>query len=229
MAELVSEVRTLADSRRLNLDLSLQGRPHSVSQRVESSVVEAVHTALEIASLSEELQSLSLSVEYRDSGIYIKIDHDGTFDAASRAAAETSVVSTFARLGASGGGVVFSLGRGFGMRLEITAPYNGVTIKGAPIAPSPENEELEVPGVRGTAPGGARPDAALVERLTTQEDACLALLAVGYSNKEIANRLHISTGTVKFHLAQIYQKRGVQGRGRGAAVARARELGLIFD
>ena len=73
------------------------------------------------------------------------------------------------------------------------------------------------------------PYAPLVERLTAQEQACLDLLALGYSNKEIAAQMNIGVGTVKYHLAQIYQKLDVQGRGRGAAVARARELGLIFD
>ena len=68
-----------------------------------------------------------------------------------------------------------------------------------------------------------------VERLTAQEATTLNLLAAGLSNKEIAGRMHLGVGTVKFHLAQIYQKLGVQGRGRVAAVARARELGLIFD
>ncbi len=70
---------------------------------------------------------------------------------------------------------------------------------------------------------------AVYERLTPQEETTLSLLAAGLSNKEIAGRMNLGVGTVKFHLAQIYQKLGVQGRGRGAAVARARELGLLFD
>ena len=70
---------------------------------------------------------------------------------------------------------------------------------------------------------------ARIPRLTPQEEVALSLLASGFSNKEIASRMGIGVGTVKYHLAQIYQKLDVQGRGRGAAVARARELGLIFD
>jgi DNA-binding NarL/FixJ family response regulator len=67
------------------------------------------------------------------------------------------------------------------------------------------------------------------ERLTRQEEVALSLLSAGFSNKEIAARMGIGIGTVKYHLAQIYQKLDVQGRGRGAAGARASELGLIFD
>jgi LuxR family transcriptional regulator, maltose regulon positive regulatory protein len=68
-----------------------------------------------------------------------------------------------------------------------------------------------------------------VERLTTQEGACLALLAAGYTNKDIVAQVRMSAGTVTFHLAQIYQGLGVQGRGRVAAVRRARQPSLIFD
>ena len=77
----------------------------------------------------------------------------------------------------------------------------------------------------GAVEGAARP----VERLTTQEEAGLALLAAGYTNKEIVAWVRMSASKVKFHLARIYQKLGVQGRGRVAAVRRARQPGLIFD
>ncbi|MFF3060072.1 response regulator [Streptomyces sp. NPDC057909] len=61
--------------------------------------------------------------------------------------------------------------------------------------------------------------------LTRRETEVLALVAVGLSNQAIGNRLHLSEGTVKSHLARIYVKLGVDSR--TAAVATATELGLI--
>ncbi|MGW6896759.1 response regulator [Streptomyces sp. NPDC054919] len=61
--------------------------------------------------------------------------------------------------------------------------------------------------------------------LTRRETEVLALVAVGLSNQAIGNRLHLTEGTVKSHLARIYVKLGVDSR--TAAVATATELGLI--
>ena len=112
------------------------------------------------------------------------------------------------------------------MRIEVTVPYTENGDRGSGIG----DRILTERPVPTPASGYPRsPVPILVERLTAQETMCLSLLATGLSNKEIARKMNLSLGTVKFHLAQIYQKLGVQGRGRGAAVARARELGLVFD
>lgn len=63
------------------------------------------------------------------------------------------------------------------------------------------------------------------EPLTRQEQEVLRLLAEGFSNQQIAERLVNSVGTIKFHIHNIYGKLGV--RNRTQAVARARQLGLI--
>jgi LuxR family maltose regulon positive regulatory protein len=64
-----------------------------------------------------------------------------------------------------------------------------------------------------------------VEVLTNREIDVLILLAERLSDKEIAERLVLSLGTVRKHTMHIYNKLGVNNR-RSAAAA-ARRLGLI--
>lgn len=61
--------------------------------------------------------------------------------------------------------------------------------------------------------------------LSQRELEVLRLLADGYSNREIAERLVLTVGTVKDHLYNIYQKLGVHNRTR--AIAHARQLRLL--
>ncbi len=61
--------------------------------------------------------------------------------------------------------------------------------------------------------------------LSEREVEVLRLLAAGYSNKEIAQALHLVEGTVKNHVSAILTKLGVRDRTR--AVLRAIELGMI--
>lgn len=61
--------------------------------------------------------------------------------------------------------------------------------------------------------------------LSPRESQVLKLVADGATNNAIAARLFISDATVKSHLVHIYTKLDVSSR--TAAVARARELGLL--
>jgi non-specific serine/threonine protein kinase len=65
-----------------------------------------------------------------------------------------------------------------------------------------------------------------VESVTKRELQILQYLSQGLSNREIAAKLVISLGTVKWYNKQIYRKLGVHSRTK--AVTRAKELGL-FD
>jgi DNA-binding NarL/FixJ family response regulator len=49
-------------------------------------------------------------------------------------------------------------------------------------------------------------------RLTRREREVLLLVVTGLSNKEIARRLGLSTGTVKLHMHKIFQKTGAKRR-----------------
>lgn len=64
-----------------------------------------------------------------------------------------------------------------------------------------------------------------LESLSAREETTLKLLAKGLSNREIANTIHVSENTVKFHLKNIYSKLGVKNRLQ--AISAARELRLL--
>jgi LuxR family maltose regulon positive regulatory protein len=64
----------------------------------------------------------------------------------------------------------------------------------------------------------------LVDPLSTRELEVLHLIAEGLSNDAIAQKLFLSTGTVKVHLKHIYGKLDVNSRTQ--AIARLRELNL---
>lgn len=63
------------------------------------------------------------------------------------------------------------------------------------------------------------------DELTAKEHEVLRLLATRLSRREIGQRLYVSLNTVKTHQRALYRKLGVETR--SAAVARARELGLL--
>jgi ATP/maltotriose-dependent transcriptional regulator MalT len=75
----------------------------------------------------------------------------------------------------------------------------------------PAEEAVELPSV--------------AEPLTSRESEVLRLAAAGLTNQAIADRLYISSNTVKFHLRAVYGKLGVADRLR--AINRARALGLL--
>jgi LuxR family maltose regulon positive regulatory protein len=64
----------------------------------------------------------------------------------------------------------------------------------------------------------------LIEPLSERELEVLGLVVAGLTNREIAEKLFISVGTVKTHTHHIYGKLGVNSRPR--AIARVRELNL---
>ena len=65
----------------------------------------------------------------------------------------------------------------------------------------------------------------LAEPLSGRELEVLDLIAQGFTNREIADRLYITVGTVKRHINNIYGK--LQVHHRTEAVARARDIGLL--
>jgi DNA-binding NarL/FixJ family response regulator len=66
---------------------------------------------------------------------------------------------------------------------------------------------------------------AVPESLTDRERDIVRLMAGGYSNREIADLLNLSEGTVKNHISNLLSKLGVRDRTR--AVLKAIDLGLF--
>ena len=85
--------------------------------------------------------------------------------------------------------------------------------------------EAPAPFTPNTAPFA--PNAARQQTLgiTARELEILALVARGFSNREIATQLFVSENTVKTHCARAFDKLGAARRTQ--AVQRGKELGLL--
>jgi DNA-binding CsgD family transcriptional regulator/GAF domain-containing protein len=68
------------------------------------------------------------------------------------------------------------------------------------------HDQLEKTGPPGTGPRAPAPD------LTKLEKEILALVVEGDSNRDIAEKIHLSPNTVKFHVRQLLQKLDVDNR-----------------
>jgi RNA polymerase sigma factor (sigma-70 family) len=64
-----------------------------------------------------------------------------------------------------------------------------------------------------------------LSRLTQRETQIVRLVCEGFSNKEIARRMGVSEGTIKFRLHYIYQKLGLNNRTSLATLALRAEIG----
>jgi DNA-binding NarL/FixJ family response regulator len=74
-------------------------------------------------------------------------------------------------------------------------------------------------------PGRPSERDALLSKLTVREQTVFTQLAAGRSNREIADELHLSEGTVKIHVGRILAKLDL--RDRVQAVVLAYESGLV--
>jgi DNA-binding NarL/FixJ family response regulator len=105
---------------------------------------------------------------------------------------------------------------------ELLAAIEIVSRGDALIAPAVTRSVIEEFTRR--SPASAPPNAEFDE-LTAREREVLELLARGLSNAEIADRLVVSDGTVKTHVAHVLSKLGL--RDRVQAVILAYESGLV--
>ena len=88
------------------------------------------------------------------------------------------------------------------------------------------NTASSLPKTASNTPSSGYIDATMqVEQLTEREREILALIAQGASNRQVAERLYVTEGTIKNHMSSILGKLGV--RDRTQAVLKAKELGLV--
>lgn len=105
-------------------------------------------------------------------------------------------------------------------RLDVTGPmlaHVGEVIGAITAPPGGDQDPTPAFEVVASVPGGPA--------LTQREMDVLRLLAVRYTNREIARELYIAPGTVKKRTVSLYQKLNVHGRRE--AVAKARALGYL--
>jgi len=88
----------------------------------------------------------------------------------------------------------------------------------APLARRLQRDMCTPDAQRGTPIG-------MGEELTKRELTILKRLETGLSNKEIAEAIFVSEGTLKWHLHNVYGKLNVKNR--SGAMTRARALGIL--
>ncbi len=59
----------------------------------------------------------------------------------------------------------------------------------------------------------------ITEKLSEREIEVLRLIAHGFSNRDIAERMHLSEGTVRNHVSAIFAKLDVSDRTQAAIIA----------
>lgn len=91
---------------------------------------------------------------------------------------------------------------------------------------SPQVSRTVIDGYLGA---GERAAAQLMRTLTPREQAVLAHLALGRSNREIGVELHLSVGTIKDHVSAILGKLGVTTRLQAALIAQRGGLDASAD
>jgi DNA-binding NarL/FixJ family response regulator len=97
----------------------------------------------------------------------------------------------------------------------------------APLQPAVARKvlaRLRAAGGRTGAASEPAPTAALAEPLTARERDVLRLLGTGATNRDIAERLSLSEGTVKNYISAILAKTGLRDRTQAALLAVRRGL-----
>jgi ATP/maltotriose-dependent transcriptional regulator MalT len=111
-------------------------------------------------------------------------------------------------------------GRELGTVLERLDPERLRGSEAAPLA-----RRLRQAMIKSDTHSGRQAAPATEEELTKREVSILKRLDSGLSNREIAEAIFVSEGTLKWHLHNVYSKLNV--RNRSGAMVRARALGLL--
>jgi DNA-binding NarL/FixJ family response regulator len=88
-------------------------------------------------------------------------------------------------------------------------------LTGYPFVPSEIMSAMDAITYKATPPAPAvdpKPEVSAFDKLTPRENEVLALVAEGFQNKHIAERLDLSEHTVKLHLHHVISKLGARNR-----------------
>ncbi|GGV15618.1 DNA-binding response regulator [Streptomyces filipinensis] len=105
---------------------------------------------------------------------------------------------------------------------EIVRAVESVLSGDAGLSPSVQRrllERLSQPEAGPSVTADAPPDG-----LTARETEVLVLIAEGFSNQEIARKLHVSTATVKTHINNLFSKTGLKDRAQAVRYAYGKGL-----
>ncbi|MFI9359579.1 LuxR C-terminal-related transcriptional regulator [Kitasatospora sp. NPDC053057] len=190
-ARLGRELRPLLRHTRVRLDLA---PPADATRSVPADTAHTARDAVRVAVMlmldQEKPTRLHLSWQFTADGELRAVVRD---DGLGLLAADALTVHrTAERIAALGGRYVVESVPGWGTTVTVDLPLG---------LPSPAT---------ATDP---------LERLQPRELEVLDQLAQGRRNRDIAEALHISESTVKFHVANILAKLGVSSRGEAAALA----------
>ncbi|WP_181803134.1 response regulator transcription factor [Streptomyces shenzhenensis] len=103
---------------------------------------------------------------------------------------------------------------------EIVRAVESVLSGDAGLSPSIQRRLLE--RLSQPEPAPVAPEAP--DGLTARETEVLVLIAEGFSNQEIARRLHVSTATVKTHINNLFAKTGLKDRAQAVRYAYGKGL-----
>ncbi|MFF7474385.1 response regulator [Streptomyces sp. NPDC008092] len=103
---------------------------------------------------------------------------------------------------------------------EIVRAVESVLSGDAGLSPSIQRRLLE----RLSQPEPAPVAAEAPDGLTARETEVLVLIAEGFSNQEIARKLHVSTATVKTHINNLFAKTGLKDRAQAVRYAYGKGL-----
>ncbi|MFG2954952.1 response regulator [Streptomyces sp. NPDC048291] len=98
---------------------------------------------------------------------------------------------------------------------EIVRAVQSVLSGDAGLSPSIQRRLLERLSQPEPAPVAAEPP----DGLTARESEVLVLIAEGFTNQEIARKLHVSTATVKTHINNLFAKTGLKDRAQAVRYA----------
>lgn len=107
---------------------------------------------------------------------------------------------------------------------ELIAAIKGTVAGRTFIDPAVAGKVLQHIAARPAEPAGPPPAPSGPGVLSEREREVLRLIALGYNNTEISQRLHLASGTVRNYVSAVLQKLGVEDRTQAAVVAHQRGL-----